>query len=1192
MRYRILGPLEVLHDDGTPVALGGGRERMVLGALLLDANRVVSRDRLIEAVWGARPPETAANTLQVHVSKLRKALAAPGADGPIQTEAPGYVLRVAPGELDAEEFERLVSTSPPGETPDEAAERLGAALGLWRGRILDGLDVAAFALGELTRLDELRLTALESRLGAQLAVGQHRAVTGELEGLVRDHPLREELRRLHMIALYRSGRQADALASYGEARRLLADELGIDPSPVLQSLELAILNQSSDLELDLDGPSTPVATHSTRTSSLAHAAIPLPRPLEAAPPAGLLGRAPELAAISAAYERVSKRDGCEFVLVSGESGLGKTTLVAAAARAAYAEGACVLFGHTAEDLATPYQLFAEALGHAAASATDAQLAIGGLVGAAELVRLVPALAGRIPNLAASRATDADAERYLLFTAVTELLADLSAERVVVLVLDDLQWADRASLLLLQHLASTPTAMKVLVAATYRGTELGRADALVETLGALHRHAEVTRLELQGLDDADVVSYVEAVSGHTLDAAGVGLAHALHRETDGNPFFVGQLVRHLTETGALRRDGEGRWTADDSPGVVVLPVSVREVVGARVVRLGREASRTLSLASVIGREFDVDLLARATGLSGDDLLDQLDAAEGAALVRDLSHGHYAFTHALIQRTLYEDLRPTRRASAHRVVAEALEELCGNAPGQRVAELAHHFCQATQPVDLTKAIEYSARAGDAALAALAPHDAASHYAQALELLGRVPDADDAEQLDLAIRLGTAQRQAGNAAFRTTLLDAARRAVELGDGPRLVAAALANDRGTLSTVDALDADKVDVLERALAHPGLDDGDRAQLLAILCSESTVGTTLEHRQALAEEAVALASATGDDDTIVRVLNHVLLPLAVPPLMDQVVAWSIEGLERATRVGDPIQLCSAASGRRFTAACTGDLAEMDRCFAIKAPLVAQLGQPFLAWVEALQRATRALIAGDADEAERLAGEALALGTDGGEPDAAVAFGMQLLMVSLWRGTMGDLVPLVEAAIGDNPGLALWRAALALALSEAGRLDETVAMLHRFAGDGFDLPMDVTWLTGMVAYAIAVIECGATEFAEPLVERLEPFERQWHYADLASAGPVSRTLGGLATLLGRYDDAARWLDLAEDGSAASTSPMFCAWHDLYRGRLHAARGAQGDRERAATLLAAAIERAHAHGFGGIEARATAALAGLG
>ncbi|HLK45795.1 MAG TPA: BTAD domain-containing putative transcriptional regulator, partial [Acidimicrobiales bacterium] len=973
MRYRILGPLEVLRDDGTPVALGGGRERTVLCALLLDANRVVSRDRLIEAVWGSRAPETAANTLQVHVSKLRKALGGPGADGPIHTEAPGYVLRVAPGELDAEEFERLVSTPPPGESPDGAARRLGAALALWRGRVLDGLDVATFALGELTRLDELRLAALESRLAAQLAVGEHRAVTGELEGLVRDHPLREELRRLHMLALYRSGRQADALASYGEARQLLADELGIDPSPVLQSLELAILNQSADLELDRDDPS-PAATHATRASSLAHAAVPLPRPLEAAPPVGLLGREPELAAISAAYERVAKRDGCEFVLVSGESGLGKTTLVAAAARAAHADGACILFGHTAEDLATPYQLFAEALGHVAASVTDAQLVRGGLLGAAELVRLVPALAGRIPDLAASRATDADAERYLLFTAVTELLAELSAERVVVLVLDDLQWADRASLLLLQHLASTPTSLRVLVAATYRGTELGRADALVETLGALHRHAEVTRLELQGLGDADVVSYVEAVSGHALDAAGVGLAHALHRETDGNPFFVGQLVRHLTETGALRRDDEGRWTADDRSGVVVLPVSVREVVGARVVRLGRDASRTLSLASVIGREFDVDLLARATGTPHDELLDQLDAAEGAALVRDLAEGHYAFTHALIQRTLYEDLRPTRRASAHRVVAEALEELCGDAPGPRVAELAHHFCQATQPVDLTKAVEYSARAGDAALAALAPHDAASHYAQALELLGRVPDADDAERTDLAIRLGTAQRQAGNAAFRTTLLDAARRAMELGDGPRLVAAALANDRGTFSTVDALDADKVEVLERALAHPGLEDGDRAQLLAILCSESTVGTTLEHRQALAEEAVALASATGDDDTIVRVLNHVLLPLAVPPLMDQVVAWSIEGLERAARVGDPIQLCSAASGRRFTAACTGDLAEMDRCFAIKAPLVAQLGQPFLAWVEALQRATRALIAGDPDEAERLAGEALALGT--------------------------------------------------------------------------------------------------------------------------------------------------------------------------------------------------------------------------
>ena len=634
---------------------------------------------------------------------------------------------------------------------------------------------------------------------------------------------------------------------------------------------------------------------------------------------------------------------------------------------------------------------------------------------------------------------------------------------------------------------------------------------------------------------------------------------MFRETDGNPFFVSQVVRHLVETGTIYRGDSGRWTAHDDREIDVLPDSVRDVIGARIVRLGKEAGRTLELASVIGRDFDLDLLARVTGLSQAELLDQLDAAAEAALVRDLARtgGRFSFTHALIQRSLYEDMRPTRRANAHRSVAEALEDLCGAQPGPRIGELAHHWCQATEPVDLHKAIEFSRLAGDAALSGLAPDDAVTYYSQAIELCERAPDTDSEVVLDLAIGLGIAQRQAGNPAFRTTLLEAARRAADLGDGSRLVAAAVANDRGTFSTVDSVDSEKMEVLEQALAQVGSADADRAQLLAILCSESTVSTPLEHRMHLAEEAIAVARATNDDATIVRVLNHVLLPLAVPPLIDRVVEWSTEALDRAARLNDPLLLCAAASGRRYMAACAGDVEEMDRCFAIKEPLVAQLDQPFLLWVDTLQRGTRALMAGDTAEGERLAGEALKIGMDGGEPDAPVAFGMQMLMVSLWRGTMGELVPLIEQAIKENPGLLVFRAALALAHSEAGRSEEAQRELQVFADNGFDLPMDVTWLTGVTAYAIAAIESDQVDFARPLLNILAPYAEQWHYSDVSAAGPVSRTLGGLATLLGRFDEADRYLEMAARSSKVAGSTFFTAWTDLYWGRMLVARDAPGD-----------------------------------
>ena len=197
---------------------------------------------------------------------------------------------------------------------------------------------------------------------------------------------------------------------------------------------------------------------------------------------------------------------------------------------------------------------------------------------------------------------------------------------------------------------------------------------------------------------------------------------------------------------------------------------------------------------------------------------------------------------------------------------------------------------------------------------------------------------------------------------------------------------------------------------------------------------------------------------------------------------------------------------------------MDRCFEIKCPLVDRLDQPFLNWVHTLQRVTRALIAGDTDEAESWATQALTIGTEGGQPDAAVIFGAQFIMVNLWRGTLADLIPLIQQAIADNPGLPVFVAVLTLAHSEADHPDESRQLLEDFARAGFELPLDPTWLTGMIAYADAAIECGDPRFAEPLLARLAPYSDQWLYTDVATSGPISRSLGGLATVLRRYDQA--------------------------------------------------------------------------
>ena len=874
------------------------------------------------------------------------------------------------------------------------------------------------------------------------------------------------------------------------------------------------------LELQLEALPGSVVEATGEAPAGGTSAVPVPSTLELLSRVQLVERDVELARLNEALHQVSESKGPQLVLISGEAGQGKTTLAAAAASAAWDVGACVLFGHCEEDLAAPYQLFVEAFAHYV-SHVDVETLEGVRPHAAELVRFVPQLATRLVNLEPTKAADSDSERYMLFAAVASVVHQLGQGQPLVLVLDDLQWADRGSLQLLRHVATSEEAERLLIIATYRDTEILNSTALVELLGALRRLSIAThRIELSGLDEDGVASLMEGLAGHALDGAALRLAGVVSRETDGNPFFVVEVLRHLAETGAIYQESSGRWSARSDLDQMSLPDSVRDVVRARLVRLGNDAERALSLASVIGFEFDLDLLTEATGIPEDSLLDLLDMARTAALVRDLPEGdsRYSFVHPLIQHLVYEELGPARQARFHRIIGEALEGLCGDKPGHRAGELARHWVNATKVVDLVKAIDYSRQAADVALAALAPDDALGYYTQALDLLERLDDPDPLRELDLMIGLGTAQRQTGDARFRETLVGAARLAESIGETARLVVAAVANDRGTFSTIGQLDQEKVEILEHAIELTPERDRDRALLLALLCSELTVGSPLERRAQLAEEAIAIAEAGNDSAVIISVLNHLQIPLAVPPLLPASWERSARCLELAERLGDPVLLRAAASGRRYSAGCRGDVAEMDRCFEITQPLVERLDQPFMVWVETLQRGTRALIAGDADSAERFANEAFQIGSASGQPDAFIIFGAQMLMVSWWRGTIGDMVPLIEGAIIDHPGLPFFTGVLALAHAEGDRPAEARQILEQFGQDGYQLPMNVTWLTGMTAYAEAAAQARDTAAAAALLEQLQPFADQWHYSDIAAAGPLARTIGDLATVLGRFDEA--------------------------------------------------------------------------
>ncbi len=655
--------------------------------------------------------------------------------------------------------------------------------------------------------------------------------------------------------------------------------------------------------------------------------------------------------------------------------------------------------------------------------------------------------------------------------------------------------------------------------TYRHSELSSPHPLTEALVALRRETGVSRIALSGLDDTGVLAFMEATAGHDLDNDGVELAHALYRETDGNPFFVGEVLRHLAETGAIYRDDTGRWAAGADLEGMAMPDSVRLVIGSRVARLGKAVSGVLPLAAVIGQEFDLDLLARVTERTEDELLDLLDAATAVALVREVpsAPGRYCFAHALIQHTLYQDMGATRLARAHRQVAEAIEAIVGDRPGPRVGELAYHWFSATQPVNTAKAISYARQAGEAALAALAPDDAVRYFSQALQLVELAPGIDPLLGCDLRVGLGQAQRQAGISAFRETLLHAAQRASGLGATDQLVQAALANNRGWFSASGVIDIDKVTVLEAALS--ALDDGDspeRALTLATLCNELSFGP-LERRRALADEAKAMARRIPDPATLTRVLCLLNNPLQIPSALQERMADTTEAVALAEVLGDPEAYYHTGSNNQVNAMQAGDFDLAARCLEDLRTLSNSLRQPTLMWMTAFKEAGAAIMAGDPERAEKLATAAFEMGTDSGQPDALAIYGSQLMYVRHQQGRLGELVPLINQAVTENPGLPGFRPVLAAAHLEARNNATALDLLDAGAADGFaSLPLDFIWMMGVTSYALVAVELRATGPAEKLYDLLAPYHEQVPFIGTLGFFPAALALGGLASVLGRYD----------------------------------------------------------------------------
>lgn len=1184
----MLGPLEVVVDDH-PIGVGGPRERTLLLRLLVEPNRVVPADRLIEDLWGEEPPERALAGLRVGMSKLRKAL---GDKERIVTTAPGYRLNLQRRDCDALRFEEMVGRARQQRRArrlSEAERILRAALGLWRGPALAEVRDLPWASTEVVRLDELRCAALEERLDADLALGRHAELVGELEALVATYPFRERFWAARILALYRAGRQAEALRAYQQLRRQLAEELGIDPSPELRGLEAAVLAQDPALSWRPEEGEEPRTSMPAPTGTAeAGSPLGLPARLAALTSESLFrfaGRAEELEQLAAALKRAATDGRLEVVLLGGEPGIGKTAVAARAALVAHRQGVSLLYGGCEEGLAVPYQPWIRALSslvsHAGTELLEAHVEVHGSV----LARLVPALARRLRDVPALAVTDPETERFLLFEAVVGLLAGASAEVPLLMLLDDLQWADATSLQMLHHLVLSSVPLRLLVVGTYRDTDLSRTNPLAALLADLRREHNVARLHLDGLRDVELIQLLESAAGQDLSDRGVALAHALQRETGGNPFFAVEMLRHLAETGAIVLDDDGRYRVPDDVGQLGLPGSVREVVGSRVARLGSEAGRILSVAAVIGEDFELDVLAQVADADEDHVLDVLDSAAAATIVTE-AEGlplRYRFAHALIRHTLYQDMSAARRQRAHRRVAQTLEEL-GGADGGRVAELAHHWLAATRPTDLDKAFHYARRAAEGALGALAPLDAVGWYEQALDLLGQHAELNQRERAALLVGLGEAQCQAGQPGYRETLLEAAAEAQRVSDTEQLVAAALANTRGYSSFV-AVDAERLAVLQAALAAVGGGDSEsRARLLAVMAGQVDP-LDWRQRRALASEAIAVARRLDDDRAMLAVLTATYGSRAQPESIGERLTDTEREVVLADGLGDPVARCLARYNRLHACLESGDIVEVDARLDEMRAIVEQTGLPYLQQLVLLSRYWRLLLDGRTAEAEAASTQVLEIGTRIGQAEALSMYGAQLFRIRHEQGRLSEIVDLVAHAAADNPTLPSLRAALIEVYCELGRRDEARALFaHDVASDFSDFPLDIVWLTSMVRCADSAAELGDRDAAEVLYQRLAPFADMVAGNPATVAGSVARPLGRLATLLGQCDAAEAHLRDALAVHERLRAPYWIARTQLDWADLLLVRDEPGDRQAARELVRASRQIAEAHDYAGLRARA--------
>jgi tRNA A-37 threonylcarbamoyl transferase component Bud32/tetratricopeptide (TPR) repeat protein len=885
-----------------------------------------------------------------------------------------------------------------------------------------------------------------------------------------------------------------------------------------------------------------------------------------------VGREYEMSTLRSGLNEARSGHG-QLFLLAGEPGAGKTRLGEQLATYARLGGAQVLVGKCYEGDGAPafwpwVQIIRSWIQELAPDALMSAMGSG----ASDVGQIVPEVLQKLPGLPLPPALEPEQARFRLFDSITTFLKNVSHAQPVVIILDDLHWADKPSLLLLQFVARELRDTHLLVLGTYRNTGLQAGDRLSQSLGELAREGLSERIVLRGLPEEEVARFIRMTTGVEPPS---GLASTIYQQTDGNPFFVSEIVRLLVVEGRMQRSDEPASTA------IEVPDAVRDVIARRIDHLPEDCGRILTVASVIGREFNLRVLGPLCSLSDDALLEVLEQAVTSGLIIEKPYAadSFVFSHALIRETLYDTLSTPRRVRLHRRIGEVLESFYQNNVEPHLAELAYHFFQASPAGDVHKAVDYAVRAAERALRLLAYEEVVEHYERAYQASGLTEPIDERRRCDLLLKLGESQMMAGySAAARETFRQAASSARVRKDWEQLPRAALglggAAAMGTsYGRVDQL---QIDLLNEALSHLDADDSPlRIRLLAQL--SLALYHEGEPRLRISQEAVTMARRLRDKAALLPALYSRCVCLDGFAKGDERLALATEIVEVAEEVGNK-EMGLRARYRRYREFIElGDLRAADEDLKVYSRLADELRQPLYQWLTPFAGSVRAVMEGRFEEGERLVQEAAAIGTRVQERNTPLFLNALTSAVRKLQGRYGELAVRNRELVDAYPRIASWRASLAQIYVKLNRQEEARTELERLTFDDYaGVARDWSSMANLVDVCAALHDVGR---ARTLYDVLEPFDGR--NLVLGSSGifygPFAHYLGLLEATMSRWEMAARHFDDAlEMNRKLGARPFECQTQYEY-GAMLLARSPGSDREKGLRLLERSLATAEELGM---------------